>query len=151
MNTVSEDNGVDNDQDNLVKSSVIQRKEEYIDEKAWVTAGKPNGCKRFVTVEPAVIGSMFLITLYSIVSKEYFYQRIASDYNFTRNSTTKNSCGDIKVNESDPDYELHQKISAETASLSLYLGLASEYFLYCHVMTDPSDYFVPRFCCAELS
>lgn len=114
------------DQDNLLKSSVI-RGEEPMDEKSEPVLHQPRGSTRLITVEPAVIGSMFLLSLYSILAKEYFYHRIAADYNLTEINTTGSSCEGLKQNESDPDYELRQKVSAETAALSLYLDISSEH------------------------
>lgn len=131
MKNVSDSGGSDayvdqsENQDCLLRSSVVRRKESDPTKPSFV-ASQPRGCARFITVEPAVFGTMFLVMLHGILSKEYFYQRIALQYNFTQNVTTQLSCEDSKNNESGPDYELHQKVSAETASLSLYLGIASE-------------------------
>lgn len=110
------------DQDDLLKSSVSRRHDST--GRKYTVFSRQHRCFRFITVEPAVVVSTFLMTLYSILSKEYFYQRIASDYNLTRNNTEEPSCRGI--NQSDPDYELHQMVSAETAALSLYLSISSE-------------------------
>lgn len=116
------------DADYLQKSSVIRRKES-IDETTTLVTRQPHSCTRLITVEPPLVGTMFLLALYSIISKEYFYQRIASEYNFTGYNTTGQSCGVI-FNESDPDYQMHEKVSAETAALSLYLDISSKHIVY---------------------
>lgn len=87
----------------------------------------PTKWTNYITVEPTVIGMMFVMTYCNIFSKEYIDQEIASKYNLDFNRSTGPSCSSIKENTSDPYYELEQKVSSETASWTLYLSVSSGY------------------------
>ncbi|XP_039272040.2 proton-coupled folate transporter-like [Styela clava] len=78
---------------------------------------------RSITVEPVLVLSTFVITMYSMLQKEYIYARISLDYNLTA-SERETSCNESIANKSDPNYILQQKVSSETSKWILYLYIA---------------------------
>lgn len=101
--------------------------EEEADTRRVQIAGQCRGSVNYITVEPAVFCTMFVVNSYNILSKQYIYQRVASDNGLAyHNKTADISCSAIKANQSDPSYMLERNISAETASWTLYLSIGRE-------------------------
>lgn len=73
-----------------------------------------------ITVEPVLLLIMFVVVMYSMLQKEYIFERLSLDYNLT-SSDRKTSCNVSTVNKSDPEYILQQKVSSETSKWVLYL------------------------------
>lgn len=80
----------------------------------------------YITVEPAIIGSLFVLYLYSMLGKQYVFFRLAQDYNLTKTSW-ETSCNGTSAESDDQDYILFQKVSTETSQWIIYFSIASKF------------------------
>ena len=72
---------------------------------------------RWITVEPVVVLSMMFTNSMNILSGQLVQRKIADQYDFDLPSESNKSC---VANESDEDYDMNQKIQAETSRYTLF-------------------------------
>ena len=77
---------------------------------------------KFISVEPIIFSASLAIFLYSIISSEYIYFRIAKDHGININSTD-DTCA-FSSNGTANNAEALKKVSAETSDWMLYTNLA---------------------------
>jgi len=76
-----------------------------------------------ITVEPILFSTMLLIVIYSIISKEYIYHRIAMDMGLA-NGTKSTPCN--AQNVSHHIEILQAEVDALSSEWTLYLNVAGE-------------------------